>query len=483
SAVMAIWDPDEGPTWPDDEPAKTDMDTGETIEVAGKPMGTVVVDPLTLSAFCPDNVPDFNKAEEVTFRRFASWVEAKSMLMEAGRKEAAERISPATREERNEDSAGGYEILSTWVRPNAQFLRGLRIVSVEGEVVEAGPFPYPHDQLPCAVIKDMPRTKSPWGDTWLKDAVRIQRQYDRAVDIKARRLDMLKTVYVCVDKNTNKGLRIAGGGDVKKIPVGDKDSFVFEIKTVDDVKREVFDAEEREALEAMSRVSGITQGLVGGSDAALSAPGKSIAYINAAEGGKLTMADDSLREGVRRIYRQILWLYQAFAPEVLLTRIAGEHLAHAVPAFKALSNLEGLDVVITDASGITDTPDARKNEAAQMGQAGQLDPAIAAERAVTGQGETIDETMTREAVAMMAQSILNGGEVDVDTSLDPVTAAAAVREIMAAYADHENAPFLQQLLDAYAQRAGQMQTPQQGPAQAAGAPQGQQTGAFGIPIQ
>ena len=483
SAVRAVWDPDDGPRWDSDEPQKY-ADDDALIDVAGKPMGTVKVDALTLSAFCPDNVPVFEDSEEVTFRRTASWIEAKSLLMNAGRPEAAERISPTTREARGDDSSGGYEVLSTWVIPNAQFERGLRIVSVDGEVVEHGPFPYPHGELPLCVIKDMLRTKSPWGDTWLKDGVRVQQQYDRAVEIKARRLDMLKTVYVCVDKNTNKGLRLTGKSDVKKIPVADKDNFVFEIKTVDDVKREVFDAEEREALEAMSRVSGITQGLVGGSESALSAPGKSIAYINAAEGGKLTLADDSLRGGVRRIYRQILSLYHAFAPDILLSRIVGEHLAHAVPAFKELEDLEGLNVVITDASGITDTPDARKDAAVQAGAAGQLDPAIAAERAATGQADSIDETMTHNAVAMMVEGVLNGGEIDVDTSLDPATAIRSIREFMAMYANHENAAFLRQLHDAYAQRAGQMQSPQGGPAQSAGVPQqGPPTGAFDIPIQ
>lgn len=491
SALRPMWDPEAGPRFPDFVEAVDPM-TGEPIQFphprAGQRMGAHAVDALRFREFCTDNVDEHEHSTVVSFRSTKHWTEARRLLMEAGREDAAERISApysigGGNEEGDDDAKGMVECLSTWVCRSDQFPEGLRIVSVAGEVVEHGPYPYPFSgETPLGVLKNYPVAGTPWGDTWVKDAIKPQRQLNDALNIKARRLRMLKRLFVVMDNVTAEKVNIDDNKDVQTIAVtgGERGKdWVFETVSIDDAKLEIFAAEAQDALDAIGRVAAMSPELVGGVGGAINAAGVSISYINHLENSKLALTAKSIKVAVRRVLKQILWLYQKFAPDELLLRVVGEQYAEFLDAFRA-ADLDGLDVKIEDASGLAESSTGTADEADQEMAAGMMTPENV-EVAETGLDGTVDEATTMDVVLGYVDSLLSGVQVTLDETLNPAAAASFARKLAGAFRSHPNAAALLQLAQFYEQRAAGQQQPQPGAQQSAPTQQAQM-GALGIPL-
>jgi hypothetical protein len=218
-----------------------------------------------------------------------------------------------------------------------------------------------------------------------------------------------------------------------------------------------------DSIQALYAIYGLNEILTGAENAKSGTSAKSIAYLNKLDSMKMSGASRSLGKMILRICRQTLKLYQQYVKAPRLMQIAGE----GMPTIEEFigAELEGIDVILEPASGLSQLRGEVAGSAQAQIDAGNPNPALG-ETVKTGIQDTAFAKASRDVVRAQVEAALNGEPQQMDNEIDAQLAVQEIMAYMPQIQGHPNQGQVQMLLQGYQQKANQMmaavQTTQQG---------------------
>jgi len=437
SALWTYWDTTKGPTGSD-----------------GTPLGDICVEPLAIWEWGTDGSEAIEDSSYCYVRRYIDRETARIKLLKAGITDPP-TSSPA-------QSVWGenrelVECVYYYHKRTPRIPDGFFAVHVSGHVVEHGPFPYEHGELPIAVWKCGDKPDSPHGGTHVDDAIPLQASLNRLhaslASMTTRSAKWLKVIAAkkiadlwngedqiieCDDPEAIAGLRIVG-------PPPPPPLLLSQI-------------EEHERM--ISIVFGVNEAVVG-SDASATKNARHLAYISELDAQKFAATLAMRDHALLRMYRQMLALCKQYVVVPRMLKVTG--VAGLPEIVRFVGADLATDVYLEPAPGVDQTKTAEAAQAEQDAVAGFEPIERAAERRQTGQRDTALEVMTRKAVFQQAQQAMQGFAVQPDETL---VASTAVETLLSFIEANEQmgpqrlAP-VAALLNAY-RALIQQQQPQQG---------------------
>lgn len=448
TAFWTYWDTTKGPIGQD-----------------GLPLGDITVEPLAVFDWGTDGSEEISDSDYCFVRRWLTEEVAKELLMKAGITDPP-NLQPARSiwgENRNL-----CECYYLYNKRTQQIRDGHYSIHVGGHVVESGPFPYEHNELPLIVWKCTDKPDSPHGGTHVDDAVPLQQGLNRL------HASLSKLTYRAAD-----WVKVIGApaiiaewdADGQKVECNDP-AAIGALRIVGPPPPPPLLLSQIEEHERMiTVVFGINEAVVGADSGTKSSNAKHLLYISELDAQKLAPTIAARDHALMRVYRQMLMLCQQFVAVPRQVRLIGDAGLPSILMFQG-ADLKGVDVYLEPASGAEQLKTAvAANEETEMA-AGLEDPVRGGELRRTGQAETGLETLTRKAVNDQVKNALGGFAVEADPSLVPATAVQVILDAMEANAamGPDRLAGLAALLNAYRQimsqqqQAAQPQAPTEAPA-------------------
>lgn len=396
SALWIYWDTTKGPKGSD-----------------GTPLGDICVEPLAVWEWGTDGSEAIEDSSYCYVRRYIDRETARIKLLKAGITDPPSSSSAQSVWGENRDLV---EVVYYYHKRTPRIPDGFYAVHVSGHVVEHGPFPYQHDDLPIAVWKCGDKPDSPHGGTHVDDAIPLQAALNRLhaslASMTTRSAKWLKVIAAkkiadlwngedqiieCDDPQAIQNLRIVG-------PPPPPPLLLSQI-------------EEHERM--IGIVFGINEAVVG-SDASATKNARHLAYISELDAQKFAATLAMRDHALLRLYRQMLSLCKQYVVVPRMLKITG--VAGLPEVLRFVGSDLATDVYLEPAPGVDQTKTAEAAQAEQDAVAGFEPIERAVERRQTGQRDTALETQTRKAVFQQAQQALQGFAVQADESLVAATA-------------------------------------------------------------
>jgi hypothetical protein len=385
------------------------------------PMGDICVEPLAVWEWMTDGSEAIEDSAYCAVRRYLDEETARMKLLKAG---ITDPPSVAPAQSVWGENRSLVECVYYYHKKTPRIPDGFFAIFVAGHVVEHGPFPYEHGELPIAVWKCSDKPDSPHGGTHLDDAIPLQASLNRLhaalASMTARSAKWLKVlaakkiadlwngedqIIECDDPQAIQSLRIVG-------PPPPPPLLLSQI-------------EEHERM--INVVFGINEAIVG-SDASATKNARHLAYISELDAQKFSATLAMRDHALLRLYRQMLSLCRQYVVVPRMLRITGDTGLPEIMRFVG-SDL-ATDVYLEPAPGVDDTKTAEAVQAEQDAVAGFEDLGRAKERRQTGQRETSLEVITRKAVMRQAQQAMQGMAVQADDTLVPEIAVEVLLSFM-----------------------------------------------------
>jgi len=449
-------------------------------------------DLVTIFDFFVDNVENPEESKWVVFKRYVDLYDAKEMLRKIG---ASEEVQVTEYQVGDNETREGVEVFELWYKPDSRIKKGLYALIVDGNVTENMEYPYEfqhlenpeNDQtrsfLPLCMFKTGFLRGTIYGDTWMNDAVPIQRQ-----------INEIESVLVKLRRDTGAVKLIAPGTIVdtwdesNALIKCDDPQKADMMRFIDPPKINSLLFEDRDRLERrLYDIAGLNEVLTGAESTKSGTSAKQIAYISQLDNMKHAGTARNIEKFLIQLWRVTLHLVRKYYVYPRVIRIIGESNQISGLYFVG-SDIDGVDIRLEPRSGLERYSATKgENEISRM-QLGFEQPENVAETSRTGQMETAEEAHLKSQVLEQAQYALEGVQVQPLTNVNPAYASQVLLAYLKALeeaGDADDMMIIMQLKQGYddlaamqaqqAQQAQQMQQQQQQqqPPGPPGPPQGQ----------
>lgn len=430
----------------------------------GRPLGDIDVTPLAVFDWGTDGSENIEDSEYCYVRRWLTADVAKELMMKAGITTPPNLQPARSIWGENRSLAECYYL---YYKRSTRIPEGHYSIHVGGHVVESGPFPYDHNELPLVIWKCNDKPDSPHGGTHVDDAVPLQNGLNRLhaslAKLTYRSADWVKVIG-------DPSIIAEWDAEGQKIECKDP-AMIAAVRIVSPPPPPPLLLSQIEEHERMiTVVFGINEAVSGGDSGTRSSNAKHLLYISELDAQKLAPTIAMRDHALMRMYRQMLMLCQQYVAVPRMVRLIGDAGLPSILQFVG-ADLKGVDVYLEPAPGVDMLKTAQALAEEQDVVAGFEDPARGKELRRTGQDATALETITRKAVNDQVKSALGGFAVQPDASLVPGTAIQVILDAMEQNASMgpDRLAGLTQLLNAYREMAqqqaqmGQAQPPKEAP--------------------
>ena len=456
-----VWDPLKGPKskgvprYDQNGLPVVGPDGKVVLDRAGESLGEVSWNVVSVFDYATDGAEFVEDSQWCYFQKMIDENEARRLLLSAG-------VTEEPKTDENVDIWGtskeGVMLYELWIRPgHFEFPKGLFAVIVGDTPIMAIDYPYEHGELPLLVWKCRKRRNSPFGCTHVDDAVPIQKLINDTVaacNVQSRQISGIKLLA-----HSTIISKIAEGGQM--IPVDSKEIAEFCRYLEPPDRARVLSSTLTDATEALYSVYGLNEMLTGAEPMKSGTAAKSIAYLNKLDSMKMSGAARNLGKAILGVMRQTLKLNQQFVQVERLAQIIGTNNLMVPMMFKG-ADIAGVDVRLEPIAGLELYRAAAVEEANGQMQTMGATPQLV-NQAQTGLRNTADDSNQRQMLQTQVQSVLQGQQVQADTTIDPNVAVDEIVKMLSDNYGTPNGQGLLQLLMQYRQisdQAMQQQVPQ-----------------------
>ena len=425
--------------------------------------------PVTIFDFVMDPRENQEDAEWVIFERFVAEYEGNLLLREAGISDKAATVqytvgSSETRE--------GVRVRELWYRPNPRVPKGLYALDVAGHCTSAMEYPYIFQRveepgqaeresfLPIAMFVVNPLRGTCWGDTWVNDAVPIQRQ-----------LNEVESTLTKLRRDTAGAKLIAPGVVANAIDTGNQ------ILKIDDPMQaqmlrymepprinNLLFADRDIMNQRMYDLAGLNELMVGAEAAKSGQSAKTIAYLSELDSMKQAGTARSIERFLLDAWRKTLILVRNYYTEPRMLSIVGESNVLAQQSFIG-TDIDGVGLRLEPREGIARYTAEKEEEVIQHAKMGIRDANEARTMVDTGSLENAEDQRQNKVMAEIVSMVLQGADPYVDETVDPFFAVDYLNQAIVVQettgAKESTIMMLQQLLDVYMQLKAQAQQAEQ----------------------
>jgi hypothetical protein len=417
-------------------------------------------DLVTIFDFYVDNVENPQESKWCVFKRYLDIHDAKSMLRSVGEDYD---VQATTYQIGDLESREGVETYELWYRPDSRITAGIYALIVDGHVIESMDYPYvfpylenpengqTRSYLPLCMFKTGFLRGTVYGDTWMNDAVPIQRQ-----------INEIESVLVKLRRDTGAVKLIAPGtvvdtwDETNALIKCDDAAKAQMIRYMDPPRINGLLFEDRDRLEKrLYDVAGLNELLTGAEGAKSGTSAKQIAYISQLDNMKHAGTARHIEKFLLQLWRVTLHLVRKYYVYPRVVRIIGESNQIAGLYF-AGTDIDGVDVRLEPRSGIERYSATKGENAIQRMQQKLEDPKEVAETSVTGLDETQAEGDLQVQILQQARMALEGYPTQPLTNINPAYASQVLLSYLKAMEgqlDEQSAMPLLQLKQGYDQLA------------------------------
>lgn len=428
----------------------------------------VVWDAVTIFDFVMDPEEDQENAGWIIFERFIEEYEANLLLREAGVKERATTVQYYVGSSEDRE---GVKVRELWYRPGPRIPKGLYALEVSGHVTEAMEYPYVFNRLedpeggmkdsflPIAMFVVSPKRGTCWGDTWMNDAVPVQRQ-----------LNEVESTLTKLRRDTAGAKLIAPGVIANAIDTGNQ------ILKIDDpmqaqmvrymepprINNLLF--QDRELLnKRLYDLAGLNELMVGAEAAKSGQSAKTIAYLSELDSMKQAGTARSIERFLLEAWRKTLVLVRNYYTEPRMLSIVGEDSLLAQLSFIG-TDIDGVGLRLEPREGQARYTAQKEQDVMDQAQMGVRDASEARTMVETGSLVSPEDQRQNRAMADVVKVVLEGADAYVDETVDPAFAvdylnqAISIQEALGAA--KTTIVILSQLLEVYMQFAQEIEAQQ-----------------------
>jgi hypothetical protein len=392
-------------------------------------------DVVSIFDFYIDNTENAEDANWVVFKRHIDIYEAKALLRPLGIKD----VEASEYKVNDLESREGVETFEIWYKPDDRIPKGVYALVVDGNVVEQMDYPYvfpylenPDSEqtralLPISLFKVTFIRGTVYGDTWMNDAVPIQRQ-----------INEIESVLTKLRRDTGSVKLIAPGTVVDTWDTADSMVKIDDpqkaqiVRWLDPPKINSILFEDRDRLERrLYDIAGLNEVLTGAQSAKAGTSAKQIAYLSELDNMKMAGTARNIEKFIITLFRTTLHLVRNYYVYPRIVRLVGENNAISSMYFMG-SDIDGVDVRLEPRAGAERYSAQQAANVIERAEGGLEDPATVMERSRTGLDETSGQTELKVRVIGQADAAMNGEPQQAMPDIDPAYASQVLNEYMGA---------------------------------------------------
>ena len=424
-------------------------------------LDTVKWDLVTIFDYYVDNVEDPDDAKWCVFKRFIDKHEALDLLKKVGIKEVQTETYSVNDLEQRE----GVEVHEMWYQPDARIPDGAYVLFVDGNVVSHMEYPYVFKHLentengqtrsflPLCLFKVGYIRGTCYGDTWMNDAVPIQRQINEIESVltKLRRDTgavklMAPGSVIDAWQNTNSMIKM---DDPAKSQI---------TRWLEPPKINPLLFEDRDRLEQrLYDIAGLNEVLTGAGSAKSGTSAKQVAYISELDNMKHAGTARHIEKFMTQLWSMTLHLVRKYYVFPRMLRIVGPSNEVSAIYFSG-ADIDGIDIRLEPRSGMERYSATKGENTIQRSQLGLEDPNTVAERSITGLQSTGQEAELKEQIMEQARQAMDGQQTRPLTNVNPAYASQLLTQLLDAMGERaqpQQVQMLTQLKSLYDQLAAQ----------------------------
>lgn len=418
-------------------------------------------DIISIFDFYIDNVENPEDARWCVFKRFVDEHEALELLKRVGIKE----VETETYTINDLETRNGVQVHELWYKPDARIPDGAYVLFVDGNVVEHMEYPYVFQNmenaeggklesfLPICLFKVGYIRGTAYGDTWMNDAVPIQRQ-----------INEIESVLTKLRRDTGAVKLMAPGSvidawqDTNSMIKMDDPAKAAITKWLDPPRINPLLFEDRNRLEQrLYDIAGLNEMLTGAESAKSGTSAKQVAYISELDNMKHAGTARHIEKFLEQLWRMTLHLTRKYYVFPRMLRIVGPSNEISAMYFSG-ADIDGVDIRLEPRSGVERYSATKGENAIQRSQLGLEDPASVAERSITGLQSTGQEAELKEQILEQARQAASGQQTRPLTNVNPAYASQILTQLidaMGQQAQPQQVQMLTQLKALYDQLAAQ----------------------------
>ena len=421
----------------------------------------IVWDLVSIFDFYIDNVEDPSQARWCVFDRFIDKHEALQLLKKVGIKEVETETYTVNDLEQRE----GVRVQEMWYKPDARIPDGAYVLFVDGNVVEHMEYPYvfmnmeneeggkSESFLPVCLFKVGYIRGTAYGDTWMNDAVPIQRQ-----------INEIESVLTKLRRDTGAVKLMAPGSvidawqDTNSMIKMDDPAKANITKWLEPPRINPLLFEDRNRLEQrLYDIAGLNELLTGAESAKSGTSAKQVAYISQLDNMKHAGTSRHVEKFLEQLWSLTLHLVRKYYVFPRMLRIVGPSNEISAMYFSG-ADIDGVDIRLEPRSGVERYSATKGENSIQRMQLQLEDPASVAERSITGLQTTGQEAELKEQILDQARQAASGQQTRPLTNVNPAYASQVLTQLidaMGEQAQPQQVQMLTQLKALYDQLAAQ----------------------------
>ncbi|QDP59176.1 MAG: hypothetical protein Unbinned4336contig1001_10 [Prokaryotic dsDNA virus sp.] len=392
-------------------------------------------DVVSIFDFYIDNTENAEDANWVVFKRHIDVYEAKALLKPLG----VTDVEASEYKVNDLESREGVETFEIWYKPDDRIPKGIYALIVDGNVVEQMDYPYvfpylenPESEqtralLPISLFKVTFIRGTVYGDTWMNDAVPIQRQ-----------INEIESVLTKLRRDTGSVKLIAPGTVVDTWDTADSMVKIDDpqkaqiVKWLDPPKINSILFEDRDRLERrLYDIAGLNEVLTGAQSAKAGTSAKQIAYLSELDNMKMAGTARNIEKFIITLFRTTLHLVRNYYVYPRIVRLVGENNAISSMYFMG-SDIDGVDVRLEPRAGAERYSAQQAANVIERAEGGLEDPATVMERSRTGLEETSGQTELKGKLIGQADAAMSGQPQQPMPDVNPAYASQVLNEYMGA---------------------------------------------------
>jgi len=404
-----------------------------------------------------------NRTEDarwVVFRSFIDEARAKVLYKKAGIDQAPATVEYTINELEAREGVEAFEI---WYKPDSTIPKGLYAKVVGGSVVDHMEYPYMFNELDKEKPEEVPYLPismfhvnavrgTCYGDTWMNDAVPLQRQ-----------INEIESVLTKLRRDTG-GVRLVAPGDV--VDAWEDDNHMIRLN--DPAKAQMIRwipppqisallFEDRDRLEKrLYDIAGLNEMLVGVESAKSGSSAKQIAYLAQLDSMKHAGTARSIEAFLLRTWQLTLNLMQRYYTYPRLVSIVGEDGSITTMDFTG-ADINGIDIRLEPRAGAERMHAQKAQNIVERAQQGLENPESVPERSLTGEELTGDQSNKIEQINDQIEMIMSGQAVQPIEDIDPSLASQILSQTLHVLKRHGESEqvlaMVQQLKQMYEEKA------------------------------
>jgi len=399
-------------------------------------MDEVRWDLVTIFDYYIDNVENPDDAKWCVFRRYIDLHDAKELLKKVG----VTQVEATSYTVNDLEEREGVEVHELWYQPDSRIEKGAYVLFVDGNVVEHMDYPYvfqhledpdsgqTRSYLPVCLFKVGYIRGTCYGDTWMNDAVPIQRQ-----------INEIESVMTKLRRDTGSVKLLAPGSvvdawdDSNSMIKCDDPAKAAMVKWLEPPKYSSLLFEDRDRLEQrLYDIAGLNEVLTGAEGAKSGTSAKQIAYISQLDNMKHAGTFRHIEKFLTQLWGLTLHLVRKYYVLPRIIRIVGPADEIASVYFTG-ADIDGVDIRLEPRAGL-ERYSATKSQNVIDRHAQGLEAADnVPERSTTGLDLTMEEANLKATVIEQAKLVMEGYQVTPLTNINPVYGAQVLTGFLEGY--------------------------------------------------